>query len=115
VPTTLDPPGVPWQSPWQTVTSQTVDQYGNVTQTKIYNYGNLTTPARTFNNTYLNTSNYTSRYILNRLQTSTVSDGVHPTVTLMTNTYDVSAPTNVTGLRQHDDANYGTRSVARLA
>jgi hypothetical protein len=60
------------------MTNQTVDIYGNVTQVKTYDYGNLTTPIRTDNYTYQNTSNYTSIYIFNRL-TST------PTTTI---TYD---------------------------
>ena len=63
-------------------TTQTVDIYGNVTQVNTYNYGNLTTPMRTDNFTYLGGSAYASGYIFNRL-TST------PTTTI---SYDQSAP-----------------------
>ena len=33
----------------------------------MYDYGNLTTPAKTYNYTYLTDTNYTSRYIRNRV------------------------------------------------
>ena len=63
-------------------TAQTVDQYRNVTQSKLFNYGNLKTAAKTYNNTYLTGSNYTSRYIFNRLLSSTVTDGSNNTLRL---------------------------------
>ncbi len=96
-------------------TDQTLDQYGNVTQSKLYSYTNLSTPAKTYTNTYLTGSNYTSRYIYNRLLSSTVTDGTN-TLTLVSNTYDnynspyplVDAP----GITQHD-ANYSTSFVYR--
>ncbi|HTS46968.1 MAG TPA: RHS repeat-associated core domain-containing protein [Bryobacteraceae bacterium] len=94
------------------VTTQTLDQYGNVTQMQLYNYGPPGTGqggslARTYTNTYLtNNSNYTSRYIFNRLSTSTVTDGTH-TTTLASNTYDGSGYTDVPGITMHD-ANYNT-------
>ena len=102
--TTLDPSG----SPALKMTTQTLDQYGNLTQMRVYNFGNLSTPARTYTNTYLTDSNYTSRYILNRLTNSTVTDGTY-TTTLALNYYDYCAfgYSNVTGLHEHDDANYG--------
>ena len=59
---------------------QTVDTYGNVTQVKTYEYGNLTTPVRTDNFTYLTGSCYTSNYIFNRLTstpTTTVAYDEH--------------------------------------
>lgn len=68
--------------------AQTMDQYGNVTQTKLYAINSLSTPAKTYTNTYLSSSNYTSLYIYNRLVSSTVSDGNNTTWTLVTNTYD---------------------------
>src|SRR5260370_39198128 len=46
---------------------------------KIYNFGNLSTPVRTYTNTYLTSSSYTSRYMFNRLRTSTVTDGTNTT------------------------------------
>ncbi|HXI43118.1 MAG TPA: RHS repeat-associated core domain-containing protein, partial [Bryobacteraceae bacterium] len=99
--TTLDPTG----ANVQTKTTQTLDTHGNVTTTNIYDYGNLSTPARTYTNTYLTSSNYTSRYIFNRLSTSAVTGLA---VNLVSNTYDVGTLTNVTGQREHDDTNYGT-------
>jgi RHS repeat-associated protein len=86
---------------------QTLDQYGNLTQLQQYNFG-AGAPgslARTYNNTFLSTSGYTSRYIYNRLKTSTVTDGTNST-TLVSNTYDDFAVTSVTGLHEHDDTNY---------
>ena len=107
VTTTIEPFGANLQSK----TEQTVDDYGNVTQSLLYNYGNLTTPARTYTNTYLNTSNYTSRNIRNRLLTAQVTDGTN-TITLVTNTYDGTALTNVANLVAHD-ASYGTSFTYR--
>ncbi len=86
-------------------TNQTVDVYGNVTQVKKFNFGNLTTPARTYNYSYLNSSNYTSRYIYNRLVSATVTDGTN-TVTLASNTYDVSAFSTMSGSPQEWDTAY---------
>ena len=45
---TIEPSGANLQSK----TSQTVDAHGNVIQTQLYGYGNLTTPVRTYTNTY---------------------------------------------------------------
>src|SRR4051812_28766082 len=42
----------------QSKAEQTADAFGNVTQKKIYDYGNLTTAARTFNTSYLSTTAY---------------------------------------------------------
>src|SRR5260370_4005265 len=46
---------------------------------KIYNFGNLSTPVRTYTNTSLTSSSYHSRYMFNRLRTSTVTDGTNTT------------------------------------
>lgn len=61
--------GQPYQA--QSKNTQTMDIYGNVTQTVAYNYGNLSTPYLTQNFTYL--TSYAPRYIYNRLLGSTVS------------------------------------------
>ncbi len=74
----------------QSKSEQTLDGYGNVTVSKQYDYGNLTTPSRTYTNTYLTASYYTSLYMRNRLLTSTVT-GAGQTMTLATNTYDGTA------------------------
>ncbi|MGA2136150.1 MAG: hypothetical protein ABSH50_27995, partial [Bryobacteraceae bacterium] len=72
--------GQSWTQTTETV--QTQDSYANVLTSNVYDYGNLNTPARSYTNTYLyqNNSNYTSRYIYNRLLTSTLSS-VTPNVT----------------------------------
>src|SRR5205814_1512383 len=64
---------------------------------------------RTYTNSYLTGSNYTtSRYIYNRLLTSTVQGpGGTPSVTLVTNVYDGTALTNVATIKEHDPV-YGT-------
>ena len=98
-------------------TTQTLDQYGNVTQIQQYNYGSPSSSpspgslARTYTNTYLNSSTYTNAYILNRLSTSTVTDGTH-TTTLVSNLYDGNSFTNVSNMTMHD-SNYGTSNTTR--
>jgi hypothetical protein len=69
--------------------TQTLDQYGNVTQSVIYPYNNTTTPLKTFTNTYLNSSTYPSNYIFNRLLSSSVTPSGGSPITLLTNSYDV--------------------------
>src|SRR5437762_13921564 len=69
--TTLDP-GTAYQQ--QIKTEQTLDAHGNVTQSKIYDFGNLATPARIYTSTYLSDSAHTSRGIWNRPLYSTVSN-----------------------------------------
>ena len=69
----------------QAITNQSVDAYGNVTQLKKYDFGSNT--YRTYNYTYLNSSNYTPLYIFNRLTSAAVTDGTN-NVTLATNSYD---------------------------
>ena len=95
----------------QKQTKQTLDQYGNLTQMQVYNYGNLSTPARTYTNTYVNTSAYTSLYILNRLLTSSVTDGTN-TTTLASNTYDCCTLTSASGMSEHDSG-YSTTFLTR--
>ncbi len=68
-------------------TTQTQDQYGNVTQAVIYPYNDTGTPLRTYNSSYLTTGTYPSHYILNRLLTTTLNTGGQ-TKTLLQNTYD---------------------------
>ena len=78
VTTTMDP-GQTYQA--QTKTAQTLDLYGNISQTQIFDYGNLGTAARTYNYTYLTDWNfnqyyfteYIPKYIRNRLTLATVT------------------------------------------
>ena len=107
VTTTLNP-GAAYQA--QTKTEQTLDAYGDITETRLYNYGALTTPARTYDYYYLTNSNYTSRYIRNRLTSATLTAGGSP-ITLVTNTYDT--PGSCGGLADrsplyYHDSSYGT-------
>ena len=72
--TTADP-GQTYQA--QKQTSQIVDIYGNVTQVKNFDWGNLTSPVKTYNYTYLGgtgSHTYLTDYIRNRLSTAMVSD-----------------------------------------
>jgi hypothetical protein len=62
--TTLDPASANVQSK----VNQTVDNYGNVTQVQSFNYGSLSTPARTTTYAYLAASTtYTAPYMYNDL------------------------------------------------
>lgn len=70
-------------------TQQAVDGYGNLLWQKIYDYDSLTTPARTYQNTYLTDSNYTSRYVRNRSLSSTLTSA-SGTRTLVSRRYDTS-------------------------
>ncbi len=73
-------------------TTQTLDQYGNVTQSAVYDYGyGSSTPAtRTYTTSWLHASNatYAANYIRNRMVASTMADNAGHSVTLATNTYD---------------------------
>src|SRR5262249_10248529 len=98
----------------QSKTTQTLDIYGNPTQSQAYTYGNLSTPAKTYNYTYLDqiNGNYAPRYILNRLTTATVTAG---TVTshLADNTYDDQLPWLQNSAWQHDDTNFNQNFLYR--
>jgi hypothetical protein len=71
----------------QSRTTQTLDGYGNVTQTKQYDFGMAEASARTYTNTYLSGANWTSRYIRNRLKLSTLTKGAF-SIELARNYYD---------------------------
>jgi hypothetical protein len=110
--TTTQDPGLSTQIKKET--TQTLDTHGNVTAMQLYDWGNLATPARTYANTYLNNTNYSSRYIFNRLLTSTLTS-VTPNVVLVSNTYDGGTPSSPVGGTPYewDSANYGTSFVYR--
>lgn len=115
--TTADPLGTALQSK----SVQTLDVNGNITQQQAFDFGNLSKPARTYNFTYVTDGNYTSRYMLNRLVSATVTPAGGSATALVTNTYDnytTACPayygiTARTGLRLHDDANFGTGMTYR--
>lgn len=96
-------------------TDQTIDQYGSVTETMLYSYDNLSAPAKMYTNTYLgrdaSSSDYASRYIFNRLMSSSVSNGTI-TLPLVVNSFDEAPPVDAVGVTQHD-ANYGTAFTKR--
>ena len=96
-------------------TTQTQDQYGNVTQVGVSNqYVSWSQQAsvRTYTNTYMNTSNYTNLHIVNRLTGSSVTDGNYTTA-LSSITYDGgvngSLLKDAPGITAHDSA-YGCPS-----
>jgi RHS repeat-associated protein len=109
VQTTLDPGTGNSQ---QTTTAQTRDTYGNLTQSQVYDYSNTSTPARTYNFSYITKAGYTSLYIRNRLLSATVKDSSGNQTTLQTNTYDGSSLLNRSGLGLHD-SNYTTSFTYR--
>ena len=97
---------------WYTVTNQTLDTYGNLTQAQVFDYGNTSqTPTRTYNLTYLTNPSYTSLYIRNRLASSTVTTSAGNT-TLVSNTYDSAALQPASNAPLHD-SNYGTSFTTR--
>jgi hypothetical protein len=67
--------------------------------------------ARTYTNTYVTNGNYTSRYIRNRLLTSTLTANGQ-TIQLVSNAYDNSNLTDLPNVREHD-AGYGTAFLYR--
>jgi YD repeat-containing protein len=78
-------------NPQTRYSTQTLDQYGNVTQSVVYPYYNGTrgSAIRTYVNTYLSASNYTSNFIFNRLSTTTLDAGQGP-FTIQSNQYDTA-------------------------
>jgi YD repeat-containing protein len=113
VTTTLDK-GTAYPQTTQTIQAQ--DGYGNVTSTTVYDYGNQST--RSYTNTYLyqNNTNYISRYIYDRLLSSTLASA-SLNITLVSNIYDAYGgaygnPPTITSPggspREWDVANYGS-------
>ncbi|MGI8741138.1 MAG: hypothetical protein ACR2NN_00940 [Bryobacteraceae bacterium] len=92
----------------QKKSTQAMDNYGNVTQTQLYDWGNLATAVRTYTNLYsASYTNYTPLYIFNRLIQSQVQAAGGPLITLVNNFYDTNSPADVPGINRHDP-NYGT-------
>jgi len=84
---------------------------GNVTTIEEWNFytGSLPPTAdRTTTFAYLTGSNYTSRNIVNRPTSITVTNGSSATISQTLNSYDGSSLTSRTGRTGHDDTNYGT-------
>jgi YD repeat-containing protein len=104
-------------------TEQTLDAYGNLTQMKVFDWGNSSTARRVYTNTYLATSNYVNAYIRNRLLTTTYSENGGSAETMVSHEYDNYAAgcasgvgscaiTATSGARQKDSA-FGTGYTLR--
>ena len=100
----------------QSRVTQTLDGYGNVTQSKQYDFGLVEADARVYTNQYLTDANWTSRYIRNRLKVSTLTRGTY-SLELARNYYDHEARPNCgsgaslqaipgNNQRQHDSMTY---------
>lgn len=106
----------------QSKSTQTLDN-GNITQSAVYEYGNLATAARTYSYLYLTGDNYATRHIMNRVTQVTVTPAGGNAITLVANTYDsynsIACVGALVGMApwpgglMHDDANYGTGFVYR--
>ena len=98
-------------------TNQTLDAYGNLVQQQVYDFGSSTV-TRTYNFSYLTDTNYTSRYIRNRLTLATVTS-VSGTLTLASNSYDgitcgaLQDPPGAPSSIPFHDANYSTSFTYR--
>ena len=88
----------------QSKNTQTVDLYGNLLTQSAYDFGAMNGGPggllRTYTNTYLSTTAYTSLFIRNRLTSSTVTDGTK-TVALGGTQYDEYALTDDPYATQH--------------
>lgn len=90
--------------------------YGNVTAKKEWTFYTGTpkvVPDRETDTSYLNTSAYTAKNIINRPTTVTVKNASGAQVAQTKYSYDGSALTSVTNIISHDDADYGTGNTVR--
>ena len=101
-----------------TQSTQTVDQYGNTLTKSVYNFG-ASSPTWVSTMTYLTDSNYTSRYIRNRMTSSSITYGgaTIPQTSVIYDNY-VTPPNGapmetVPGKVLHDYANYPTSFIYR--
>jgi RHS repeat-associated protein len=87
--------------------------YGNPSEVREYDYGSGApgTLIRSTDYTYVASSNYTSRHILNLPASAIIYSGSSSSGTKVSNSaysYDGSSLTSATGASNHDDTNYGT-------
>jgi RHS repeat-associated protein len=101
--TTLDP-DTPYQA--QRKTEYVRDIYGNLTEQREYEYGNLSQPARVTANTYVSDPAYISRYLRGLLSSRTAQDQ-GGTYQLRSVAYD-STPLATCGAVTEHDAACGT-------
>ena len=106
---TLDPGTINQQVARREVTR---DIYGNIITTRLFDFGNVSTPVITYTNSYLDDPAYTTKYIRNRLASSNVSDG-STTLQLLNNQYDTTPLIDRIGQLEHDLVNYGPENTIR--
>jgi RHS repeat-associated protein len=91
-------------------TDTTYDLYGNLQSQTEYDWGTgahgSTNPIRTTSYSYLSTSPYTSRNILNLVTEKQITDSGGVIQYRQDTAYDGSALTCPTGIAQHDDTDY---------
>jgi len=112
---------VPVPIPGSSITRKTEYTYdsapvGNLITTKDWNFYTGTpsaTPARKTDIAYLTGSAYTSKDILNRPASVTVTDGAGGWLSQTKYTYDPTTLTNVTEVTHHDDAGFGAGYFTR--
>jgi len=88
----------------------------NLTTVSAWKYytGNLPgTPDRTITYTYQTGSAYASKNIITLPTSITAKDGAGNQLAQTNITYDSTALTSITGVTQHDDANFGTTNTVR--
>ena len=97
---------------------QTVDAYGNVTQTQIWDYSTSSpsgTATRTYKSYYNQPAGFLSAYIYNALDHTVLNDANGNSVTLVQNTYDTYGTgglSTISSLSEHDSA-YSTTLTTR--
>jgi RHS repeat-associated protein len=89
----------------------TYDSYGNITNSSEYDFGGLLKRQTLY--TYLATSVYTTRHILDRITKIQVQNNLGQNATRTDFAYDAGTLTSVTSSGQHDDANYGSAFTTR--
>jgi RHS repeat-associated protein len=90
--------------------------YGNVTAIKEWAYYTGTpssTPDRETDLTYLSTSNYIAKNILNRATDRQVKNRAGTKVAETLSSYDSTTLTSIAGVIQHDDTGYGGSDTVR--
>ena len=84
----------------QSKTTQTLDNYGNLTQSQLYDYPSGATLSRTYNVAYLHNGGnpaYATNYIFNRPVSATLTPAAGSAITLFTKAYDFTiVPSSVT-------------------
>ncbi|HSW40306.1 MAG TPA: hypothetical protein VLL97_12530, partial [Acidobacteriota bacterium] len=88
------------------------DLFGNIVETRQYDYDNPATPMKITRNTYLDDDEYLAGGILNRLVSTTMSDGIE-SVELLRNQYDTTPLIDRKRTAEHDGIRFGVSRTAR--